>query len=828
VVVIVAAVGATGGLAIFDNNVYAWGQRLSGSHQPGDRIVVMSVNPSVAASPNKLNEALTDVTKRLSAAGARVIGFVLPPDELAAAGDFGNTDESSDSSSQPKEQTTFLATIAAANKVVLAATVSGAANDDTADGTTVELPDSISLNRMPRFKQGPAPSGFIERLRTARALHVQLNVPPSPLASAAVGVGVVTDSAAITGAEPGVVRTGAAFMPGFALEVVARARNHNNLDIVNGDGRRVRLADTTIPTDSKLRIYSYFHPGGMEAFPVYPVHDVLKDALPNNTFAGKIVLIGVTDSGSITSQSTPVGSMAPVIFEANVISGIMQHKLYSIPLWGKWLSGGLLLLIALYFVFIMPRLRYSTAVATSVVFALVLLNAELILIIGSRMWLPLAAPIVALVFTHIVLGFKRFLDLRIERFQTDLSETNRLLGQSYQEQGQLDLALARYKHCLPSAKLAADFYDLGLSYESKRQFAKAASSFRAVRKIDDEYLDVDRRLKRLEDIENRMVLGGTATQPVEGLILDDAEGLSKPMLGRYSIEEQIGRGSMGIVYLGKDPRIGRTVAIKTLTLAGEDGTADAADVSRRFFREAKAAGRLSHPNIVTIYDVGEDRGVAYIAMDYLRGSNLKSRCGANRLLEFAEIMKIGARVADALDYAHQNQVVHRDIKPGNIVYEPDSGRVKVTDFGVAFLSDGNATRSAAVLGSPSYMSPEQVQGKALDGRSDIFSLGTTLFQLATGKLPFNGQPIATLMYRVATEPHPPVRSVRAEVPSCLAKIIDRTLQKSPADRYQSGAELGRELRLCLSSYRKTTVVRAVETTRDATVEAPQTTASKHS
>ncbi|HET7588483.1 MAG TPA: protein kinase [Gammaproteobacteria bacterium] len=809
VVAIVAAAGAMGDLAPFDNNVYAWGMRFSASREPSDRILVVSVDPAVAASPDKLNQTLTGVTERLDAAGAGVIGFVLPPDQLAAAGDFGNATGASPPVDSAGTEATFLASIAAAHNVVLAATVSGVADANSASGVAVELPDSIALNSLPRFSDPPT-EPLLAQFLTTRALRVQLNVPPAPLASAAVGVGVLTDSSDLTGAEPAVLQTGDAYVPDFAVEVAARALNLNNLDITGGQRRAVQLGSRTLPTDQRLRLYPYFYSGDLAAFPVYPASAVVDGTLPEGTFRNKIVLVGVTAKEAVTGQAMPLGGvMTPVIFQANVISSIMKGSLYAVPAWGIWLSAGLLLLIALYFVLIVPRVRYPTAVAISVVFALLLLNAELLLIIGDSLWLPLAAPIVALVFTHIVLGFKRFLDLRVERFQTDLSETNRLLGQSYQEQGQLDLALERYRHCLPSVKLAADYYDLGLSYESKRQFAKAATSFRAVRKIDPEYLDINRRLKRLEDIENRMVLGGTATQPVEGLIID-SDGLSKPMLGRYSIEEQIGRGSMGIVYLGKDPRIGRTVAIKTMTLARDDADVDIAEISRRFFREAKAAGRLSHPNIVTIYDVGEDHGVAYIAMDYLYGEDLKSRCNKDNLLSFGEIMKIGSRVADALDYAHTNQVVHRDIKPGNIVYETESGRVKVTDFGVAFLGDATATRSALVLGSPSYMSPEQVQGKPLDGRTDIFSLGVTLFQLATGQLPFNGQPIATMMYRIATEPHPSVQSVRDDVPTCLARIIDKALQKKPEDRYQTGAAMARELRLCLSSWRKTTAVRTVE------------------
>lgn len=813
VVAIVATVGAAGKLAVFDNHIYAWGMRFSASPEPSSRVAVVSIDPSIATSSDKLNKVLTGITSRLDAGSADVIGFVLPPDRLAAAGDFGNSPPMKllQPANLADKNTTFLAAMASANNVVLAATVSSPADSGNNSGQAVEMPDSVALNSLPHFAEpSPSESGFLWSFIRPRASRVQLNLPPAPLALAAVGIGVLSHSTRMTGSEAAVLRTSGAFVPSFALEVAGRALQVNNLEIAGGRRRAVLLGNREVPTDSQLRLYPYFHRGGVAAFPVYPADSVMQGALPSDTFNNKIVLVGVIAREGVAGQVTPLGGkMTPVIYQANVISSIMKKTLYRTPVWGIWLSGGFLILIALYFIAIVPRIRHSTAVASSVVLALVLINTELLLIIGESLWLPLAVPVVALVLTHVILGSKRFVDSRITRFQQDLSETNRLLGQSYHEQGQLDPALERYRHCLPSTRLAAQYYDLGLSYESKRQFARAAGCFRAVREIEPDYLDIERRLKRLEDIEDRMVLGSAATQPVEGLIVAN-EGVSKPMLGRYSIEERIGRGSTGIVYLGKDPRIGRVVAIKTLSL-GEDGDdASIAEAGQRFFREAKAAGRLSHPNIVTIHDVGEDQGVAYIAMDYLRGENLKSRCHRDNPLSFGDLMTIGAQVAEALGYAHDNQVVHRDIKPGNIVYNPDSGRVTVTDFGVAFMTDGNATRSAMVLGSPSYMSPEQVRGQPLDGRSDIFSLGITLFQLAAGQLPFNGQPIATLMYRIATEAHAGVQSVRPEVPTCLANIIDKTLRKAAADRYQTGAALARDLRICLHHWRKSTPAPAAE------------------
>jgi serine/threonine-protein kinase len=186
-------------------------------------------------------------------------------------------------------------------------------------------------------------------------------------------------------------------------------------------------------------------------------------------------------------------------------------------------------------------------------------------------------------------------------------------------------------------------------------------------------------------------------------------------------------------------------------------------------------------------------------MEFLKGKDLVPHTKPNNLMPLTQVMGIAAHVADALDYAHRNQVVHRDVKPANIMYEPTTEQVKVTDFGIARITDSSKTKTGMVLGTPSYMSPEQLAGKKIDGRSDLFSLGVTLYQLACGRLPFDGESMAQLMYRIATEPHPDIRDVRPDVPECLAVIIDRALIKDADKRYQTGAEMAGDLRHCLAS-----------------------------
>jgi len=265
-------------------------------------------------------------------------------------------------------------------------------------------------------------------------------------------------------------------------------------------------------------------------------------------------------------------------------------------------------------------------------------------------------------------------------------------------------------------------------------------------------------------------------------------------LGRYQLLEQIGKGAMGVVYRALDPMINREVALKAIPLAAEFEGDELVDARVKFFREAEMAGRLSHPHIVTIFDAGEDAGTAYIAMELLRGRHLVDFTEPARLLPPAIVIEIVARLADGLQYAHLNQVVHRDIKPANVMFDPPSGELKITDFGIARLTDSNRTRTGVVLGTPSFMSPEQLQGRAVTGSSDLFSLGVTLYQLLTGQLPFRADSMPGLMLKIVQEPHVPARAVVPALPLAVDAFFERALAKNPAERFPSGAAMALALR----------------------------------
>ncbi len=265
-------------------------------------------------------------------------------------------------------------------------------------------------------------------------------------------------------------------------------------------------------------------------------------------------------------------------------------------------------------------------------------------------------------------------------------------------------------------------------------------------------------------------------------------------LGRYGILGEIGKGAMGVVFRARDPMINREVALKTIPLAAEFDGDELEQARAKFFREAETAGRLSHPHIVTIFDAGESEGTAYIAMELLRGMPLVDYTDPLRLLPPAIAIEVVARLAGALHYAHEQSVVHRDIKPANIMFHAPSGELKITDFGIARITDSGRTRTGIVLGTPSFMSPEQLQGRPVTGRSDLFSLGVTLYQLLAGQLPFRADSMPALMLKIAHEPYPPIRTQRPGLPAGLDDFFDRALAKDPTARFATGAEFAQALR----------------------------------
>lgn len=591
--------------------------------------------------------------------------------------------------------------------------------------------------------------------------------------------------------------------PSLSLLAAARSLNLAPADIQVAGNDSVRLGRLKIGTDPALRMHTFFYKdrdGGQPAFPVDSFFDVRTGKIPYEKYRDKIVLIGPTAAGVGSVFTTPVSAATPaVLLQAHTISSILSEHFFVAPGWGVWVELAVFLLVAAYLTALLPRLKAGTGAAATAGILVVLVGAHFALMTTQLIWLRLMVPATLLLIGHLLLTTKRFLVTEHGKEISDLdsAESNRMLGLAFQGQGQLDMAFDKFRKCPLNQAVMENLYNLGLDFERKRQFNKAESVFRYMADYDPKFRDLETRLNRAKQLSETVMLGGGGGVRGNASLLDASGNVEKPMLGRYQIEKELGKGAMGVVYLGRDPKINRVVAIKTMALSQEFEADELAEVKERFFREAETAGRLNHQNIVTIFDAGEEHDLAYIAMEFLKGKDLVPFTKPGHLLPLPKVIDIVARVADALDYAHQNNIVHRDVKPANIMYEPASDQVKVTDFGIARITDSSKTKTGMVLGTPSYMSPEQLAGRKIDGRSDLFSLGVSLYQMACGKLPFDGDSMAQLMFRIANEPHPDIRSVAPELPEGLVAIIDKVLAKDADQRYQTGAELAADLRTCL-------------------------------
>nr|WP_295773624.1 serine/threonine-protein kinase [Rhodoferax sp.] len=635
---------------------------------------------------------------------------------------------------------------------------------------------------------------------------VRAQEPIASIGSAAAGIGHLNQyQDLMDGAirrEPLLVNYYGKAVPSMALLAAAKSLNLTAADIRLNAGQSVQIGKLRVKTDESALMLPQFYKSkdGRPAFAVDSFYDVLTAKIDASKYAGKIVIIGATAAGVGVQFAVPGNpALSPAETIAHITSSILSEHFIVQPTWGGWVTAGLFLLIAAYIIAALPRLSAGIAATTTLTLFIGLLALEFGLLSGSAMWLELVLPATLLVLGHLALTTKRFLVTEAGKVQADedSAETNRMMGLALQGQGQLDMAFDRFRRVPMNEAVMGNLYSLAMDFERKRQFNKAEAVYEHMAAFDKGYKDIKAKLNRAKNLSETVMLGGSGGHP-GGTMLLEGGAVEKPMLGRYQVDKELGKGAMGVVYLGKDPKIGRVVAIKTMALSQEFSGDELVDARERFFREAETAGRLQHQNIVTIFDAGEEHDLAYIAMEFLKGKDLADHCKGDQLLAVPVVLSIVARVAEALAYAHKQNVVHRDIKPANIMYELQSDTVKVTDFGIARITDSSKTKTGLVLGTPSFMSPEQLAGKKVDGRSDLYSLGVMLFQMLAGVLPFRGDSMSELMYKIANEEAPDIRIIRSELPQNLADVVALSLSKRPETRYQTGDQFAADLRSVIS------------------------------
>ncbi|MDY6945833.1 MAG: serine/threonine-protein kinase [Pseudomonadota bacterium] len=813
---------------------------------PSREVAIVAIDDASLAQlgewpwPRDVHASLID---KLRAEGARVVAFTVPFDTarrtserekvraalaLLESSNLGSSDQArqlrkllGESASARDPDAHLAKAMAAHGNVVLPVHIR--LNDNAAESTQIPA----------RFSPGADPSVI------RRAPGAEISMLPAPVFLAeASGIGhsyIEPDSDGVVRRNLAAVRAGTSLVPSLATVISSRALGvapnemafHSN-DVLTLGTRRTQLDSTQ---HSRPR---YFPASGVQAFQQYPYWQVLSGGVPSGELRDKVVLIGLMNSDTVDDMvTTPVSKNTPaVIATASAVSSSLASQMYVRPNYAAAIEWGAVVLVLLFCALALPAAGAVIGGMTTLLFAVLLAGTEIMLLRSSQTWLHLMLPCMALAAgygLYLVGELIRRANIRTEGAR-DPGANLRTLAQTFHKQGQLDLAFETYQRCALDESTMESLYNLGMDYERRAQLAKASAVYTYIATRDPNYRELKARRARVreEPLTREPATREPVTQDIAppaapqvkrepprpirprqpAFELKDHDATvpdlpdpslpgrpsSKRTLGRYEIERELGKGAMGIVYLGRDPKINRVVAIKAIPLAEEFEEDDLAEARARFFREAEMAGRLNHPAIVTVYDAGEDNGLAYIAMEYLRGHHLSTNTDVKHLLPPKTVMLLVARVAEALHYAHRQNVVHRDIKPANIMFNPETDELKITDFGIARLTDTSRTKTGIVLGTPSFMSPEQLEGRTLDGRSDQFALGVSLYQLLCGQLPFRADSMPRLMQKIATEPHAPIRMIRPDLPPELESIINRALSKSADDRYVTCAELAVALR----------------------------------
>ena len=811
-------------LESLERSAYDLGVRLS-SRDPGDQIKVIAIDDDSIKNIGRWpwsREIHAQMVDKLKHAGAKVIGSTIFYSEKSV--DPGLTwiqRLKSQITSSGVTTAEITATLAAAEQAldtdaVLANSMKNSGNVVLPmflePGEPIGNPDAPLADYVKRFALPKenllGASGQGEDSATRSAINIA--APITVFGQSAAGLGHLITWLDVDGHirfEPLVVRYYEDYFPSLALMIAAQSLNVGVNEIKVNLGDSVQLKNLTIKTDASLFMNTFFYgkrEGNRPPFEVYSALSLLQDKVPAENFKDKIVLIGATAFGVGTTLHTPTGDVGgPVLILAHTVASILNQNFFVQPSWAGIAEFVFLLIVAGYLISVLPRLKAGPAFMVSLGILFALLVIELGLMKSQAMWLKLMTAASLLAIGHVLLTTKRFLVTEASKLRLDVDSaaSNKQLAMQYQQKGELDMAFEYFRKCPPDDALLESMYTLATDYRTKRKPEKESLVYEYIHSKNPKFRDIQRKITEAKHASDTQMMypSGAPGGAARTSIIPSGPGAPKVTLGRYEVERELGKGAMGVVYLGKDPKINRVVAIKTMALSQEFEADELNEVKERFFREAETAGRLQHPNIVTVYDAAEEHDLAYIAMEFLEGHDLMRYTKPDALLPLPTTMGIIFKAALALDYAHKNSVVHRDIKPANVMYEPTKKVVKLTDFGIARITDSSRTKTGMVLGTPSYMSPEQLSGKKVDGRSDLFSLGVMFYQMVTGKLPFMGESMATLMYKIANEPHQDIAEIKPDLARqrpCISAIIDRALQKDVTKRYQTGAEMARDIQAC--------------------------------
>ena len=629
------------------------------------------------------------------------------------------------------------------------------------------------------------PASFREKIAVS-----QLSLPFDELAQGAAGLGhgnLSRENGMAGRSHPIYISYRGDIVPSFPLRL-AIAYYNQQPDQVLAEKNKIKLKSHSVPLTRGEMLIGFRD--SEHRFMRLSFEDVLSDKQIQLDLKGKIALIGFNNSESRHFDTPTSPNMPESELYAHVLENIINSSFIARPFYMSYIEGMIVFLFGIAGSLFFPRKKQLVRLASTVGIILLSLLAGIFLFSIMGIWFKpvyIAGCLVAIYLYFLLRDLPSY-----ERFMGESDETSRLIGLSFQSQGLLDLAFDKFRKLPLNNQVKDLIYNLGLEYEKKRLINKALTAYEYINKGEG-YRDLDDRIPKLKASEDKSSTLGSYGIAKERIIRSDSETAVRSMVGRYEILQELGKGSMGLVFKAQDPKINRLVAIKTIHFSEEFDEDVIQEIKERFFREAEIAGQLSHPSIVIIHDVGDDGDITYMAMEFLEGEDLEKFTKKENLLPFRKVLDIVGKIADALDFAHQAKVIHRDIKPANVMLLKN-GQVKVTDFGIAKAISSSRTKTGVILGTPNYMSPEQIMGQKIDARSDIFSLGVLFYQLVTGELPFYGENLSGLLYQITQVKHPSPRSYNPRLPRVCEKILDKAMAKDPGKRFRSAGDMARIIR----------------------------------
>jgi CHASE2 domain-containing sensor protein/predicted Ser/Thr protein kinase len=636
----------------------------------------------------------------------------------------------------------------------------------------------------------------------------QMYYPSLALVEASSGFGHINidyDRDGLIRREPLLIGYDGHLYPSFALQLASKYLQIEATQVNTRKEGGLVFGNTTIPTDKKHGMLVNYH-GPNLSFKRLSAIEVLSGETDPGIFTRNIVIVGLTSTESQTWVGIPAfGEINEVERIATVTQNIIQHDFLQNlpPIWNVLI----LVLIGVFCALVLPKISLTHRVVVLLVFLFVVFNFGFLLFSSFGILTRTVYPILELVFFLCAAPAIKGKQVRSETKEEEIRKTG--VEETAQE-----------AQVIPDQTTERE--DQTVTDESTRKLMVESDRERGRDKFPQAVVSESKEISRegesplppialpkraMEDTAELPTTPASATPVGMGSTPIPGGGSSSlSQFGRYKIVEVLGKGGMGMVYKGLDPMLDRPVALKTIRLDFALSSTETAELRERLIQEAKAAGKLSHPNIVTIYDVGEQEGINYIAMEYLSGYTLEDFIKKKRELNYKIVAKIIMQTCEALSYAHQHGIVHRDIKPANIMLLEDF-HVKVMDFGIARLETTSLTKSNVALGTPHYISPEQLEGKPADKRSDLFSLGVVLYELLTRQKPFQGESISSLMYRILNYDPPPPSSINGKTPPVIDRIVSKAIAKKPEERYQDAGEISQILKEFISSFVVTRSIR---------------------